>query len=898
MNLLWEAKSFPYVFMEGLYTTVGGFYDLLITIMENANGLSDMLSVVTKNLYLLFGIFMLFRLSISLIQMLIDPDKVNDKQEGAGKLLSRIVISIVLLFSFNYIVSFLNTIENIAIHGGLSKLIDNIFTFDYSNNKFFLMKKISNVIILNVDAESENYCFYIKMNHKYDSKERNHELSINSSSAVFRYSENSSAGEESKIPSNMDVLKQQDFKITDAKIIGKSYSGAIYQGNVSSDEYLFKFRYGNEIGNKLFTVTETNGQDFRLCPPISIDYQFIAPNANSSFWDSYRTGQTAISNSLSNIFKKAFSFNLTGSVFDMYNKYKQTTGTINQFNTITELDRIPEGNVFVGAGTPYQAIYYLAQLCQTEEMNYASSEARLKVWEGAKEDQYYQQKVCNYDNLTGIIFDKNGKDVTKEVFEQIMEEIEAGFAYKNKNSEGANAFARAVFGSFVNQGDANTIDIWFNANDGKFLNYDGSHLPENLAKLYEDGDFKFDFIMALICGIAVIVFLIILGIDLVVRGLKLLLLQVIAPIPIMCYMNPKDKIFNQWIKMYTSVYAELFIKLAGVQIAIKLIGFLMLSVDNTPGVFLKIIYLFGIFIFAKAVPDLLIKLFGLEKGSGSFKEAAGLAKAGLGFGVGAAAGAIGAGSVFAHGGTPGEALGVAGKYLKGGSKFDFSEASKAKKEGIKAGIERKAVGQTRRNAQKNAIKGHIPFVKTDQEVAQEKIAANDQLIADNNLKKAQSDRVNNIASSVDEILNKDNSVATANNLLEQYEKNGAVDKDVMSSQGYHQGSNGEWIEKMQNGQDRVMTKDDIRKAFKQNVKQKRNEALANAAKGNGSAQANEALSRMSPLGIDITKIANGSGYDEMDSMNIQAFHDKEAIRQANEALEMDNAKLKHDNYIK
>ena len=52
---------------------------------------------LANRLYVLIGIFMVFRVTFSLIQMLANPDMMSDKEKGIGKLATRVVIALSLL---------------------------------------------------------------------------------------------------------------------------------------------------------------------------------------------------------------------------------------------------------------------------------------------------------------------------------------------------------------------------------------------------------------------------------------------------------------------------------------------------------------------------------------------------------------------------------------------------------------------------------------------------------------------------------------------------------------------------------------------------------------------------------------------------------------------------------
>lgn len=157
----------------------------------------------------------------------------------------------------------------------------------------------------------------------------------------------------------------------------------------------------------------------------------------------------------------------------------------------------------------------------------------------------------------------------------------------------------------------------------------------NAAKKEMDSGFASDnitvqFLAGLVLGLAIIVFFIILCIDVIVRDLKLLVLEMIAPSAFIAYINPNDKIFKQWLKTYGSVYLDLFIKLFAVSLLLKLLQFI--GSANLHG-FELIFYILALLVFAKALPGFISKLFGID-GAGSIKESAGMLKKALGAGAG------------------------------------------------------------------------------------------------------------------------------------------------------------------------------------------------------------------------------------------------------------------------
>ena len=154
-----------------------------------------------------------------------------------------------------------------------------------------------------------------------------------------------------------------------------------------------------------------------------------------------------------------------------------------------------------------------------------------------------------------------------------------------------------------------------------------------------DDKFSISWLIAILVGIAVIVYLLVLCIEVVVRGLKLVFLQMVAPIAIISYVSPKDKILPEWAKMYVSTYIDIFIKLIAIQIgALFLLGF-QFSEEPIKNLFV----ILGILVFMKLIPTMISKIFGIDLASGTFKDSMGILKTAAGVG------ALGAGSMIARG---------------------------------------------------------------------------------------------------------------------------------------------------------------------------------------------------------------------------------------------------------
>ncbi|MBR2828464.1 MAG: hypothetical protein IKE70_04460 [Bacilli bacterium] len=152
--------------------------------------------------------------------------------------------------------------------------------------------------------------------------------------------------------------------------------------------------------------------------------------------------------------------------------------------------------------------------------------------------------------------------------------------------------------------------------------------------------------MPIIPTIVAIVFVFILAsftIDVAVRSIKLAILRLIAPIPLVSYLDPKgskDGSFNSWVKTLTSTYLDLFIRLAVILFVIFIIqdtivnGIVIRTADGLLGHISLILIWIALFIFAKQAPNFLKQALGF-KGDSKFSLFGGLGE------IVGAAGAIG-----------------------------------------------------------------------------------------------------------------------------------------------------------------------------------------------------------------------------------------------------------------
>lgn len=157
---------------------------------------------------------------------------------------------------------------------------------------------------------------------------------------------------------------------------------------------------------------------------------------------------------------------------------------------------------------------------------------------------------------------------------------------------------------------------------------------------------------------AVILVIILLGftVDIAVRSIKLAILRLIAPIPIIKHMNPQgsgDESLSAWGKAVTSTYLDLFLRLILVYFIIFVVqqmiinGIVINQADGPLGIFSIVLIIIALFMFAKEAPKFIKQAMGMKDDGGNMFAGIG-AIAGFGAAVGGSVGSAATGWRAAH----------------------------------------------------------------------------------------------------------------------------------------------------------------------------------------------------------------------------------------------------------
>lgn len=243
-----------------VYVTIARVYDILMNIVTTKIDIDETLSSLTGTIYVLMAIFMLFRITISFLNMLIDPDKVTDKKVGARAVIWRTFVTIILLIALkpgSYVMNFLDRVEDALL--AKDGLIAN-FVGSFTYNSLKITDSSSN------DGVSDCYFFVNKV--------WGPDNFITSSDANYAY--------HFRVSTDSTKLNNPKGVITDTFIKGVKYN---YYYEIVNDTISYNgvsYAFKGDSGFIQFYTSMIYGNGKNSCPAyISSKYY---PDYNSGFY--------------------------------------------------------------------------------------------------------------------------------------------------------------------------------------------------------------------------------------------------------------------------------------------------------------------------------------------------------------------------------------------------------------------------------------------------------------------------------------------------------------------------------------------------------------------------------------------------------------------------------------
>lgn len=130
-NLFYFIDVIVYSLIPLVYSLIYSLYD--ITSILDEQTLTALLKNITETVYSFLAIFMFFRVAFSLITMLVDPSVIDDKDKGAKKIVTNIMICLILIVAVPVVFDYAKKLQ--------TKILDE--------------RIIEKIVIGNVDDEDE-----------------------------------------------------------------------------------------------------------------------------------------------------------------------------------------------------------------------------------------------------------------------------------------------------------------------------------------------------------------------------------------------------------------------------------------------------------------------------------------------------------------------------------------------------------------------------------------------------------------------------------------------------------------------------------------------------------------------------------------------------------------------
>lgn len=253
----------------------------------------------------------------------------------------------------------------------------------------------------------------------------------------------------------------------------------------------------------------------------------------------------------------------------------------------------------------------------------------------------------------------------QEVFIPVLPKVILGQTEDNSNTvqDNAEAMAVAALRAFYRPCDVceTEVDVIYSLSD---MNATYADAGDREVTEVVDGqeqtetrnlyDYDFNYVFAAIVGIIMVLILFGITLSIAIRVFKMFLLEMLAPIPIISYIDPKSSkngAFASWIKQVLMTFVDIFIKLGLIYIVLYLMSkftssgtdalfdFGGLEKTDPRYLYMQVFLILGLLMFAKDAPKFVKDALGIkDNGNHGFVEGALGAVAGAV--TGAASGAI------------------------------------------------------------------------------------------------------------------------------------------------------------------------------------------------------------------------------------------------------------------
>lgn len=273
----------------------------------------------------------------------------------------------------------------------------------------------------------------------------------------------------------------------------------------------------------------------------------------------------------------------------------------------------------------------------------------------------WEEQLKNNGIIFGALYSLQDRILTNNTLGKlILGTLEDSDAKNNSVAEAGSQFAKSIVQSFIRYNlksgtldtppdggeyedvisnrvcttDSDVEDKYNNGNTQEILSLvnlecsaqNGGNLSSTLKKVFGGAQYVFAYSpIGGICAYIISIILIGFTVDIAIRAIKLAVLRLIAPIPIISHMNISAKeskgadSFSLWVKSLTTTYLDLFIRLAVLYFVLALIqqmispgGVRIKLGTGLPGALAFVFVVIGLLLFARQAPKFLQDALGLQ----------------------------------------------------------------------------------------------------------------------------------------------------------------------------------------------------------------------------------------------------------------------------------------------
>lgn len=273
----------------------------------------------------------------------------------------------------------------------------------------------------------------------------------------------------------------------------------------------------------------------------------------------------------------------------------------------------------------------------------------------------WEEQLKNNGIIFGALYSLQDRILTNNTLGKlILGTLEDSDAKNNSVAEAGSQFAKSIVQSFIRYNlksgtldtppdggeyedvisnrvcttDSDVEDKYNNGNTQEILSLvnlecsaqNGGNLLSPLKKVFGGAQYVFAYSpIGGICAYIISIILIGFTVDIAIRAIKLAVLRLIAPIPIISHMNISAKeskgadSFSLWVKSLTTTYLDLFIRLAVLYFVLALIqqiispgGVRIKLGTGLPGALAFVFVVIGLLLFARQAPRFLTEALGLQ----------------------------------------------------------------------------------------------------------------------------------------------------------------------------------------------------------------------------------------------------------------------------------------------